>query len=137
MCFDRFLLAFESRDLSQADKSIIRVSSFPSLVISGRTFFSVSQQLILKFSAKWIHLILSDLPLTTWLNSQKKPVEGHVEDLKQGMPKTLLKQVKYMHTYPYTGIKELNITFPFCKILIFETLQVGLQKTNSLPFHNM
>ena len=44
MCFDRFLLAFESRDLSQADKSIIRVSSFPSLVISGRTFFSVSQQ---------------------------------------------------------------------------------------------
>ena len=39
MCFDRFLLAFESRDLSQADKSIIRVSSFPSLVIRGRTFF--------------------------------------------------------------------------------------------------
>ena len=29
MCFERFLLAFESRDLSQADKSIIRVSSFP------------------------------------------------------------------------------------------------------------
>ena len=52
MCFDRFLLAFESRDLSQADKSIIRVSSFPSLVIRGRTFFSVSQQLMLKFSAK-------------------------------------------------------------------------------------
>ena len=31
MCFDRFLLAFESRDLSQADKSIARVSSFPDL----------------------------------------------------------------------------------------------------------
>ena len=30
MCFERFLLAFESRDLSQADKSITRVSSFPS-----------------------------------------------------------------------------------------------------------
>ena len=28
MSFDRFLLALESRDLSQADKSIIRVSSF-------------------------------------------------------------------------------------------------------------
>ena len=31
MSFDRFLLAVESRDLSQADKSIIRVSSFPIL----------------------------------------------------------------------------------------------------------
>ena len=31
MCFERFLLAFESRDLSQADKRITRVSSFPSL----------------------------------------------------------------------------------------------------------
>ena len=30
MCFERFLLSFESRDLSQADKRIIRVSSFPS-----------------------------------------------------------------------------------------------------------
>ena len=30
MSFDKFLLAVESRDLSQADKSIIRVSSFPS-----------------------------------------------------------------------------------------------------------
>ena len=28
MSFDRFLLVVESRDLSQADKSIIRVSSF-------------------------------------------------------------------------------------------------------------
>ena len=30
MCFERFLLAFESRDLSQADKRITRLSSFPS-----------------------------------------------------------------------------------------------------------
>ena len=29
--FDQFLLAVESGDLSQADKSIIRVSSFPKL----------------------------------------------------------------------------------------------------------
>ena len=33
MCFDRFLLAFESRDLSQADKRIRRVSPFPSFNI--------------------------------------------------------------------------------------------------------
>ena len=31
MSFDRFLLAVESRDLSQADKILIRVSSFPKL----------------------------------------------------------------------------------------------------------
>ena len=31
MSFDKFLLAVESRDLSQADKSNIRVSSFPKL----------------------------------------------------------------------------------------------------------
>ena len=31
MSFDKFLLAVESRDLSQADKSIIRVSSFPKM----------------------------------------------------------------------------------------------------------
>ena len=45
MCFDKFLLAVESRDLSQADKSIIRVYSFPKLRMSSRTSFSVSQQL--------------------------------------------------------------------------------------------
>ena len=32
MSFDNFLLAVESRDLSQADKNIIRVSSFPKAV---------------------------------------------------------------------------------------------------------
>ena len=31
MSSDRFLLAVESHDLSQADKSLIRVSSFPKL----------------------------------------------------------------------------------------------------------
>ena len=31
MSFDRFLLAVESLDLSQADKILIRVSSFPKL----------------------------------------------------------------------------------------------------------
>ena len=31
MSFDRFLLAVESRDLSQADKSLIRMSPFPKL----------------------------------------------------------------------------------------------------------
>jgi hypothetical protein len=35
MCFDKFLLAVESRDLSQADKSIIRVSSFPKAVFEN------------------------------------------------------------------------------------------------------
>ena len=33
MCFDKFLLTFESCDLSQADKSIKRVSSFPKLFL--------------------------------------------------------------------------------------------------------
>ena len=31
MLFDKFLLAVESRDLSQADKILIRVSSFPKM----------------------------------------------------------------------------------------------------------
>ena len=52
MSFDKFLLAVESRDLSQADKSIIRASSFPKLRMSSRTSFSVSQQLRPELSAK-------------------------------------------------------------------------------------
>ena len=32
--FDKFLLAIESRDLSQADKSIMKVSSFPKLFLN-------------------------------------------------------------------------------------------------------
>ena len=50
--FDKFLLAVESRDLSQADKSIIRVSFFPKLRMSSRTSFSASQQLRPELSAK-------------------------------------------------------------------------------------
>ena len=36
MSFDRFLLAIESRDVSQGDKSIIRVSSFPKLSLNDK-----------------------------------------------------------------------------------------------------
>jgi hypothetical protein len=36
MSFDKFLLAVESRDLSQADKSVIRVSSFPKLFLNDK-----------------------------------------------------------------------------------------------------
>ena len=64
MSFDKFLLAVESRDLSQADKSIIRVSPFQSWVMGVRTSFSVPQQLRPELSAKWMLSILSDLPLT-------------------------------------------------------------------------
>ena len=49
MCFDRFLLAFESCDLSQADKSIKRVFSFPNWVMSSKSSFSVSQAWGLNF----------------------------------------------------------------------------------------
>ena len=38
MWFDRFLLAVKSRDLSQADKSIIRVSSFPKLLLNDKIY---------------------------------------------------------------------------------------------------
>ena len=40
MSFDRFVLVVESRDLSQADKIIIGVSSFPKL--SGISFIYCS-----------------------------------------------------------------------------------------------
>ena len=38
MSFDKFLLAVESRDLSQADKSIIRVSAFPKLFLNDKIY---------------------------------------------------------------------------------------------------
>ena len=38
MSFDKFLLAVQSRNLSQADKSIIRVSSFPRLFLNDRIY---------------------------------------------------------------------------------------------------
>ena len=52
MSFDKFLLSVESRDLSQADKSIITVPSFPKLSDELQNFFSVSQQLRPELSAK-------------------------------------------------------------------------------------
>ena len=39
MSFDKFLLAVESRDLSQTDKSIIRVHSFPKLSDGKQNLF--------------------------------------------------------------------------------------------------
>ena len=45
MSFDKFFLAALSRDLSQSDKSVIRVSSFPKLSDGYLNFFSVSQHL--------------------------------------------------------------------------------------------
>ena len=38
MSFDKFVFAVESRDLSQADKSIIRVSSFPKLFLNDKIY---------------------------------------------------------------------------------------------------
>ena len=38
MSFDKFLLAIESRDLSQADKSIIRVYFFPKLFLNNKVY---------------------------------------------------------------------------------------------------
>ena len=65
MSFDKSLLAVESHDLSQADKSIIRVSPFQSCVIGSRTSFYVSQQLRPELSAKLILSNILDLLLTT------------------------------------------------------------------------
>ena len=39
MYFEKFLLAVESRDLFQADKSIIRVFSFPDLSDGQQNLF--------------------------------------------------------------------------------------------------
>ena len=63
MCFDRFLLAFESRDLTQADKSIYKSVFFPKLSDDLWNFFFCLSGLS-ELSAKWILSILSDLPLT-------------------------------------------------------------------------
>jgi len=38
MSFDKFILAVESRDPSQADKSIIRVPSFPKLFLNDKIY---------------------------------------------------------------------------------------------------
>ena len=44
MSFDKFLLAVESCDLSQADKSIIRVSSFPKLFLNDKIYSYAPQK---------------------------------------------------------------------------------------------
>jgi hypothetical protein len=44
MSFDKFLLAVESHDLSQADKSIIIVSSFPKLFLNDKIYSYVYQK---------------------------------------------------------------------------------------------
>ena len=49
MSFDKFLLAVESSDLSQADKILSQ-----SWVIDSRTSFSVSQKPSPELSVKWI-----------------------------------------------------------------------------------
>ena len=46
MSFDRFLLAVESRDLSQADKRIIRVSSFS--ILQNFNFWMIKYTVITK-----------------------------------------------------------------------------------------
>ena len=46
MCFDRFLLDVESRDLSQDDKSVIRVSSFS--ILHNFNFLTTKLTVILK-----------------------------------------------------------------------------------------
>ena len=45
MSFDKFLLAVESRDLSQADKSIITVSSFPKLFLNDKVYSYTKKKL--------------------------------------------------------------------------------------------
>ena len=45
MSFDRVLLADESRDLSQADKSFIRVSSFPKLFLNDKIYSYTKKKL--------------------------------------------------------------------------------------------
>ena len=45
MSFDRFLLVVESRDLSQADKSIKRVSSFPKLFLNDKIYSYIPKKL--------------------------------------------------------------------------------------------
>ena len=45
MSFDKFVGAVESRDLSQADKSIKRVSSFPKLFLNDKIYSYTKKKL--------------------------------------------------------------------------------------------
>ena len=58
MSFDKFLLAVESRDLSQADMSNIRVSSFPKLCDGSRTVNFIIQKLLWKRSHSYKTFII-------------------------------------------------------------------------------
>ena len=57
MSFDRFLLAAESRDLSQADKSIIRVSSFSIFTklqfLNDQNYSYTKKKLFIWYLAIW------------------------------------------------------------------------------------
>ena len=46
MSFDKFLLAVESRDPSQAEKSVIKVSSFPKLFLNDKIYSYTKKNLI-------------------------------------------------------------------------------------------
>ena len=58
MSFDKFLLSVESRDLSQADKSIIRVSSFPKLFLNDK-IYSYTKKIFGNLAKLMCWLILS------------------------------------------------------------------------------
>ena len=45
MSFDKLLLAVESRDISQADKSIMRMSSFPKLFLNDKIYSYTNKKL--------------------------------------------------------------------------------------------
>ena len=53
MSFDKFLLAVELRDLSQADKSIIRASSFPKLFLNDNIYSYVYPKKTIWHLAIW------------------------------------------------------------------------------------
>ena len=83
MLFDRFLLAVESRDLSQADKSIIRVSSFPSFNLWMINYsYTQKNYLALDNLAKlmfWSIFSLKDLQ--DWKVSYESPIFGQILNL--------------------------------------------------------
>ena len=84
MSFDKFLLVVESRDLSQADKSINRVSSFPKLS-NGSTyqvFFNGNTYIIAGNISQELLCILVLEPL-----SEKKYKQVDSICFEQGIPK--------------------------------------------------
>ena len=59
MSFDKLLLAVESRDLSQAEKSIIRVSFFPKTVLNDKIYpyIYITGNSNYTFSSSFFHII--------------------------------------------------------------------------------